>query len=255
MNRRSKKIVEQEKEYQELIDNKPILKGTGIKFKSKNPKQKELAKSIKAKEITICSGPAGTGKTFVACAMALKMLRDSAKYKRIVLIKSVTTLKNEELGFLKGTLEEKMEPFVYSYIHNFEKLIPKSIVRKLKGEDMIQIMPLAYVRGINFDDCMLGDSSILLSNGTYINIKDLFDKFSSDLNYTASIKSYNFDKETVEIDTLDSISRNPIYESVYEIKTEDGRVLNLTENHKLFVKGEGYKKIKHISDEDILLNI
>ena len=83
-------------------------------FYPKNEKQSELIDAIKDNEIVIASGPAGTGKTYVALATALSLLGPT--YKKIVLIKSVTTIPGEEIGFLKGGLEQKMEPFVMSYI-------------------------------------------------------------------------------------------------------------------------------------------
>jgi len=52
-------------------------------------------------------------------------------------------------------MEEKMEPFVYSFIHNFEKIVGKSVINSMKENGTIQIMPIAYLRGINFDDCIV----------------------------------------------------------------------------------------------------
>ena len=62
-----------------------------VNIKCKTENQKKLINSIKQKEITICSGLPGTGKTFLSCAQALKLIKGFAKYKRIVLIKSVTS--------------------------------------------------------------------------------------------------------------------------------------------------------------------
>lgn len=157
----SKKLSREEREETDLAmmsrENKlTSLKDLKIILKCKTEGQKELVNSIKSKEITICSGLAGTGKTYLACAQALKLLKSSPKkYQKIVLVKSVTTLKDEEIGFLKGGLEEKMEPFVYSFIHNFEKIIGKSQVSILKNADMISVMPIAYMRGINLDNSIV----------------------------------------------------------------------------------------------------
>ena len=72
-----------------------LLSTLNVNVKCKTENQKKLINSIKQNEITICSGLPGTGKTFLSCAQALKLLKSKnpAKYKRIVLIKSVTTLK------------------------------------------------------------------------------------------------------------------------------------------------------------------
>lgn len=157
--RRNKQLSAEElQEIEEFVYSKNAEEDkVSINIKCKTEGQKELVNSIKSKEVTICSGLAGTGKTFLACAEALKLLkRYPNKYQKIVLVKSVTTLKDEEIGYLKGGLEDKMEPFMYSYMHNFEKILKnKQIVAKMKEHEMIQIMPIAYMRGINLDNSIV----------------------------------------------------------------------------------------------------
>ena len=98
-----------------------------------------------------------THNTFLSCAQALKLLKSKnpAKYKRIVLIKSVTTLKNEDVGFLKGTLEEKLAPIMESFTDNFRKLIGKSRTNKLKELGLIEILPIAFARGRSIDNSII----------------------------------------------------------------------------------------------------
>jgi len=127
-----------------------------IKIIAKNESQKKLINSIKNNEITICAGPAGTGKTFVAVAYALSLLRkNSNRFRKIYLVKSVTTLKGEEIGFLKGDLNEKIEPFMWSFYINMEKLIISSSVKTLIEKEIIRPFPLAYMRGASLDDCII----------------------------------------------------------------------------------------------------
>lgn len=160
-NRRKSKSISQEdqKEIEDFFDktketNPLVLKNT-ISIKCKTEGQKNLINSIKNNEITICSGLAGTGKTYLACAQALNLLKNSSFYEKIIIVKSVTTLRDEEIGFLKGTIEEKMEPFIYSFIHNFEKITSKSTVRTLRSEGLIEAFPIAYMRGINIDNSIV----------------------------------------------------------------------------------------------------
>jgi phosphate starvation-inducible PhoH-like protein len=157
MGRRKKYTEEEELELYNSIVNQPnqSLKTIRLDLKFKNQNQKLFADHIENKEVIICSGPAGTGKTYIACAQALKLLKNEDRFKKIFIVKSVTTLKDEEIGYLKGSMEEKMEPFVYSFIHNFEKIVGKFIVNSLRAEGTIQIMPIAFLRGINFDDCIV----------------------------------------------------------------------------------------------------
>ena len=108
-NRRNKKVTKDElsdiEDYQnrKLRSNNPLTE-IKVVVQPKTDNQKKLVQAIKDNEITIASGFPGTGKTFLACAEALKLLKDSnSPYKRIILVKSVTTLKDEEIGFIKGT--------------------------------------------------------------------------------------------------------------------------------------------------------
>jgi len=127
-----------------------------IKIVAKNESQKKLINSIKNNEITICTGPAGTGKTFVAIAYALSLLRKPNNfYKKIYLVKSVTTLKGEEIGFLKGDMKEKIEPFMWSFYINIEKIIPNNILKTLIENEIIRPFPLAYMRGASLDNCII----------------------------------------------------------------------------------------------------
>lgn len=82
-------------------------------FSPRTDKQHELVELIKTKEVVIARGVAGSGKTYATLATALNLLGDV--YEQVVLVKSVTTLPGEEIGFLKGGMEQKMEPFLMSY--------------------------------------------------------------------------------------------------------------------------------------------
>ena len=157
MARRSKRLSREEQQeveawiYQNNTEETRMTDTMTVNVKCKTENQKALVNAIKEKEVIICSGPAGTGKTYLACAEALKLIKRYAKYKKIIIVKSVTTLKNEEIGFLKGGLREKMEPFMFSFVHNFEKLVGQAITSRLRELKTIEEMPIAYMRGINLD--------------------------------------------------------------------------------------------------------
>ena len=161
MTRKSKRLSREEQAeveawiYTNNTEEARITDTMTVNVKCKTENQKLLVNSIKEKEITICSGPAGTGKTYLACAEALKLIKRYKKYKKIVIVKSVTTLKNEEIGFLKGGLREKLEPFMFSFIHNFEKMVGQAITSKLRELKVIEEMPIAYMRGINLDKSII----------------------------------------------------------------------------------------------------
>jgi len=162
------KAFVQEKEFEELIEinnEETILKfkqdiakiiSKDIKLKAKNDSQRDLIHSIKNNEITICSGMAGSGKTFVSLAYALSLLRKLGnRYKNIYLVKSVTTLKDEELGFLKGDLKEKFDPYMMSFYINMEKIITETTMKMLLDKGIIRPFPLAFIKGTSLDDCII----------------------------------------------------------------------------------------------------
>ena len=99
MGRRSKKLSREEQDeveqwiYQNNTEETRMTDTMTISVKCKTENQKSLVNAIKEKEVVICSGPAGTGKTFLACAEALKLIKRYAKYRKIVIVKSVTTLR------------------------------------------------------------------------------------------------------------------------------------------------------------------
>jgi len=152
------KAVEAWEEHSQRIEykNTTKIKDIPIHVKCLNEKQKELKKAIEEKEITIAIGPAGTGKTYISLITALHLLKTNPQYRKIVLIKSVTTIPGEELGFLPGTLQEKMEPYMWSYIGNLNKILgDRETSRKLMESGVITIEPIAYVRGNTMDNSIV----------------------------------------------------------------------------------------------------
>lgn len=140
----------------EMISNSPFgnLK---FKLKCKNQKQKEYSKIIRESQITLASGPAGTGKSYVALGTALELLKDpSNPYKKLVLM--VAPVQTDiEVGYLKGDLNSKLSPFAYSYLHNLSDMLGEngmSKVEELIESGAIEIMCVSFSRGINLKDCI-----------------------------------------------------------------------------------------------------
>jgi len=131
-----------------------LVQKIDIKYRSKT--QKDVVQSIERNVISIVMGPPGTGKTYLTCARALKFIKDDPlTYKKIVLIKSVNVPKDEEIGYLKGTLEEKMEMYMYPFISNFHKVIGKQATEDLKHSGVIEILPIKFALGVTLDDSII----------------------------------------------------------------------------------------------------
>lgn len=126
------------------------------KIVAKNDSQKELISSIKDNMITICSGHPGSGKTFVSLAYALSLLKKrNNQYQKIYLVKSVTQLKGEEVGYLKGGIEEKFEPYLWSFKLNIEKLNMGSDPKSLFEADLVRPLPLAFIKGTSISNAII----------------------------------------------------------------------------------------------------
>ena len=123
------------------------------KFLSEN--QKEYYNQLINNEITICSGPAGVGKSYVAMRAAIDLLMDeSNSYEKIIIVRPAVEAE-EKLGSLPGNLEEKLDPYIFPSYYLLNKIIGKESREKLKQNDVIEVFALAYMRGMNIDNSIL----------------------------------------------------------------------------------------------------
>ena len=119
----------------------------------KNKSQSELIRGMNLYDMVFCLGPAGTGKTFLVVAYALYLLL-SRKKRKIILTRPVVEA-GESLGFLPGDLEQKINPYLRPLYDAMESLIPREVLRKLYDAGMIEVAPLAYMRGRTLDNSVI----------------------------------------------------------------------------------------------------
>jgi phosphate starvation-inducible PhoH-like protein len=124
---------------------------TRIYPRSKN--QAAYVRGMRACDISFCVGPAGTGKTWLAVAEALRLVL-SKKMRKLVLTRPVVEA-GENLGFLPGDLTQKISPYLRPLYDAMESLVPYEVIRRMEESRTIEIAPLAYMRGRSLNDCVI----------------------------------------------------------------------------------------------------
>jgi phosphate starvation-inducible PhoH-like protein len=144
-------------------ESKPFSKkefiNSVIKRKQKNkflsPNQEEYYNLLKENEITICSGPAGVGKSYISMKAAVDLLMDPNNgYEKLIIVRPAVEAE-EKLGSLPGNLEEKLDPYIFPSYYLLNKIIGKEAREELKKADIIEVFALAYMRGMNIDNSIL----------------------------------------------------------------------------------------------------
>ncbi|MBO5883140.1 MAG: PhoH family protein [Clostridia bacterium] len=142
-----------EKELDGLDGDCICITTRGRPIKAKTVGQRRYVEAIEKNTIVFGIGPAGTGKTFLAVAMAVKALRDK-QVSRIILTRPAIEA-GEKLGFLPGDLQSKIDPYLRPlYDAMFEMMGAENYARQLE-KGIIEIAPLAYMRGRTLDDCFI----------------------------------------------------------------------------------------------------
>ncbi len=144
------------------VDEKKTPHKQRIREIIKKPKEKFLTKSqeeywriLGENQITLCFGPAGVGKSYIAMKRAVDLLHDdSNKYEKIIIVRPAVEAE-EKLGSLPGGLEEKLDPYIYPSYYLLNKIIGKEARERLKDEGYIEVAALAYMRGWNVDNTIL----------------------------------------------------------------------------------------------------
>src|SRR5680860_749409 len=136
----------------EIFDNF-IIVNSGKKIKARTEGQKRYIEAIKENTIVFSIGPAGTGKTYLALAMAVNALK-SNEVGRIVLVKPVVEA-GEKLGFLPGDLYDKINPFLKPLYDGLYEMLDIEIFQQYMEMNIIEVIPLAYMRGRTLNDSFI----------------------------------------------------------------------------------------------------
>jgi phosphate starvation-inducible PhoH-like protein len=133
--------------------NQLIKKKPKSKFLTEN--QKIYYETLLNNQITICSGPAGVGKSYIAMKTAVDLLLDEGNgYDKIIIVRPAVEAE-EKLGALPGNLEEKLDPYIFPSYYLLNKIIGKEAREKLKDAEIVEVFALAYMRGMTIDNSIL----------------------------------------------------------------------------------------------------
>ena len=140
---------------EKLTDEEEVLiYGTrGFAIKPKTINQQKLVYSVKQHDLVFALGPAGTGKTYISVALAVKALKNKAVKKIIITRPAVEA--GETLGFLPGDLKEKLDPYLRPIYDALHDMVPAEKLRYYMENNIIEIAPLAYMRGRTLNNAFI----------------------------------------------------------------------------------------------------
>ena len=141
--------------YKESRVNKDVICFThkGKPLKPKTLGQKNYVNSIRNKDIVFGVGPAGTGKTYIAVAMAINAYKNKEVQKIILARPAVEA--GERLGFLPGDLQDKVDPYLRPLYDALYDVLGRDAALRLKEKEVIEVVPLAYMRGRTLDNSFI----------------------------------------------------------------------------------------------------
>lgn len=198
----------------------------------KSPRQAEFIHAMGCNSVVFCLGPAGTGKTFLAIAEALRLVL-SREVKKIVLTRPVVEA-GENLGFLPGDLEQKISPYLRPLYDAMESIAGTETVRRLEEARMLEVAPLAYMRGRSIDQAVvlldeaqnttreqmkmfltrMGEGTKMIISGDPTQT-DLPSRVHSGLSHAVSVLSGIPDIAIVRLEKGDVV-RNPLVKKIVE---------------------------------------
>lgn len=151
-----KQIMQSEDEEQPVLpaDHEILVHGrSGMTIKAKTPNQQKIVDAFKDNDIVFAIGPAGTGKTYTAVALAVRALK-SKEVRRIVLTRPAVEA-GESLGFLPGDLKEKLDPYLQPLYDALRDMLPPQKLLTYLEDGTIEIAPLAFMRGRTLDNAFV----------------------------------------------------------------------------------------------------
>ena len=137
----------------DLFSDLVLITHRGKQIKPKTIGQKRYLEAMRHDDIVLCIGPAGTGKTYLALAVAVDLLK-SKQVQRLILTRPAVEA-GEHLGFLPGDYQDKVDPYLRPIYDGLYDLLGVEVFQKYRERGIIEIAPLAYMRGRTLDDAFV----------------------------------------------------------------------------------------------------
>jgi len=205
-----------------LIVNKIVIKKpSNYSTNYSENKLKYISELNGEKPILICTGPTGTGKTYLACEEGINQLN---KYKKILITRPAVSIHNEQHGFLPGSLEDKMAPWFRPIYDNIEDSFGKDYLNYLLKNRIIDMCPFAYIRGRTFTNTfVIADE---MQNATSMQFKTLLTRLGEESKLVINgdlSQSDNTDNNGLSefLFLLDKYPKEPEYISKVQLLNED----------------------------------
>ena len=146
-------IVKGRRTTDDIPDDVVCYSMSGRPIKARTPNQQQLIDAYNQNDMVFAVGPAGTGKTYLSIALAVKALKDKTA-KKIILSRPAVEA-GEKLGFLPGDMKEKIDPYLQPLYDALEDMLPQVKLQDMMEKHVIQIAPLAFMRGRTLSDAVV----------------------------------------------------------------------------------------------------
>ena len=146
-------IVKGKKTTNEMPEGVVVYTMAGKPVKPRSEKQQQLVDAFNRSDMVFAVGPAGTGKTYLSIALAVKALKDKT-IKKIILSRPAVEA-GEKLGFLPGDMKDKIDPYLQPLYDALEDMLPAAKLQDMMEKHVIQIAPLAFMRGRTLSDAIV----------------------------------------------------------------------------------------------------
>ncbi len=185
-------------------------------------------------------------------AIAVEKLLNN-EVSRVVITRPVCEA-GENLGFLPGTLEEKISPYLLPLLDALNDLVGPTMAKKLLDDKRIEFAPLAYMRGRTFNNCLPAGHTVRLADGSDIRMDDLLAKVET--GESIQVLSFNIETSKVEPKQVQAAFKQPNqHKQLVRVTLENGTVIEATPDHKLYTKNRGYVPVNQLDNSDELLMI